>query len=226
MPQDKELRKLCGLMKRMKDKEKVARQMENLIEEEESVTRSISGSSSTAAVDAWNKLVDARGKARRLKEKVREVGTLLRVKLAQRGWKISKDGLGKPILVPTSPKRLASAAGSFDESEDAMKMDFSPRLPKQPRITSAPQLLAKMVMDRHEPKYNPCLRAGLPLNRRVTSPLSQTSLLASDMDLAYYERDEDNSRTESIEVSTDNLDVKMSDLLQDLDLGMEIQSIP
>lgn len=39
-----------------------------------------------------------------MKERVREVATLLRLKLAQRGWKVGKEESGNPTLVPLSPE--------------------------------------------------------------------------------------------------------------------------
>ncbi len=229
---DEDLRKMCGLLKRARDKEKAARQIESIIEDEERVARSIGGPSGKGVADAWDKLVEARRKTRKMKERVREIATLLRLKLAQRGWKIGKDESGNPVLVPMSPEPGPTATVSLSsEDEDGMKVDSQQQrlrgVPqKRQRITSPRQLLVKMIMDRHEPRYNPNLRAGIAPKRKSRSPLARTSVSAREVEV---EDDVDNDAPDSALAS----DVMMGDIngsvpqgLDDLDLGLGSLQIP
>lgn len=180
-----ELKKVCGLLKRTRDKERAAKQMESIVEEEEKVTRSLTGGAGgKQAVDAWNKLMVTRRKTRKMKERVREVATLLRLKLAQRGWKIGKDESGNPTLIPLSPPDSRAFSTILPSLEDEMRVDPQQQrskgaMQKKQRITSPQQLVVKMIMDRNEPRYNPNLRAGIPLNRKASSPLARSSMSAS-----------------------------------------------
>ncbi|KAF9444154.1 hypothetical protein P691DRAFT_807771 [Macrolepiota fuliginosa MF-IS2] len=180
---DEEVKRVCRLLKRTKDKERTAIHMERITEDEEKVTRSMQGASSKLAIDAWNRLVVARRKTKKMRETVREVATLLRLKLAQRGWKIGKDELGNPSLIPLSPPGSSSTAISLEE--DTMKVDPQQKskgpVQNKQRITSPQQLLVKMIMDRHEPRYNPDLRTGI-LQRKLRSPLASGSVFVRDED--------------------------------------------
>lgn len=224
---DDEVKRICSLMKRTKDRDRAARQMESLLEGEETVTRSMTDGSSSSTFDAWNRLMEAKRRTRRTKEKVREVATLLRLKLAEKGWQMGKDSFGKPILIPTSPTAPSSSYPLEDDS-DAMKVDPQPSPPKgfaqkRQRITNPQQLLVKMVMDRHEPKYNPNLRAGLP-SSRISSPLARTSISAADMESYDCEEEEQRTIPDLVaipDIEMDSVDGDAEDLLDELDLGME-----
>lgn len=191
MPQiqhDDEVRRVCGLLKRAKDKERAARQMESIVEKEESVARSIAGSSDeNGTINTWDRLLDARRRTKKMKDKVREIATLLRLKLAQRGWRVVQDSSGNLSLVPMSPNPNSTTVDTLEE-EDGMKVDSREQkskngLQKRSRITSPQQLLVKMIIDRHEPKYNPNLRASFPTSRKAISPLARGSISASEVEV-------------------------------------------
>ena len=171
---DDQLRRMYGVMKRTKEREGAAKSMESILEEEERVIRSLSRGNNRDVNEAWNKLMIARRKSRRLREKVRETATLLRLKLAEKGWKTEKDGFGKSILVPITPSL---------NIEDATGVD-SPKGPTQKRlrITNPQQLLVKMLMDRQESQFSPSGRAASP-SRGTISSLSRTSISATDLDM-------------------------------------------
>jgi hypothetical protein len=198
--------------------------MESLREGEEEFTRSISGgSNSHTSVDAYNKLMDARRKARRMVGKVREVATLLRLKLAERGLEMGKDASGKPILTPLPP-----TSPHPGNDNDAMRVDPQPSLstqsvPKGKQIKNPHQLLATMVLDRHEPKYNPNSRAGLPSNR-ISSPLARASISVVDDKPSDIVKNEEKrtipDNVAILDIDMDDVDGK-EDLLEALDLGME-----
>ncbi|KXN87030.1 hypothetical protein AN958_09376 [Leucoagaricus sp. SymC.cos] len=218
---DEELKKVCGLMKKTKDKERATRQIESLVEEEEKVTRSITGGSN-AATAAWDKLGEARRKTKKMKEKVREVATLLRLKLAERGWNLDKDASGNPILVPVLPTRPAGVTTSrigVDASSPGPKGISQ----KCPRITNPQQLVVKMIMDRHEPKYNSNLRAGLPSRKKIISPLGRGAISATEVEPQDHEMSEEESIPNIVaipDVSMDNVNGKDEDLMDELDLNM------
>ncbi|KAF7777742.1 hypothetical protein Agabi119p4_3814 [Agaricus bisporus var. burnettii] len=188
MQNDEELRKVFGLLKKMKEKERAAKQLETVVEREERVARSISNNASgSGAVKA---LMDARRRTKKVKDKVREVAILLRLNLAQRGLKVSQDECGKVTLEPTSPSPNSIVDASRDD-EDAMEVEkveerrtlsssFVPS--KKPPIRSPQHLLVKMILDRHEPKYSPNLRAGLSLSKKTVSPLRRSFLATTEIE--------------------------------------------
>ncbi|KAJ3566594.1 hypothetical protein NP233_g6899 [Leucocoprinus birnbaumii] len=224
---NEELKHICSVMKRAKEREAAARWMEGIVEEEERVVRSIARSNhshSKQVDEAWNKLMSARWKSRRLKEKVRATATLLRLKLAEQGWKIEKDASGKTKLVPKSPSPPPLSAPM--DTDDDMKVDsqLPPKgpTPKRLRINNSQQLLAKMLMDRQEPLYNPSGRAGSSFRKR-TSPLSRRAISADEVE--YTDSNEDDR---TIPDSVDIPDVEMrgvddkEDLVDDLVENMGI----
>jgi len=173
---DDQLRRMYGVMKRTKEREGAAKSMESILEEEERFIRSISRGNTRDVNEAWNKLMIARRKSRRLREKVREIATLLRLKLAEKGWKTEKDGFGKSILVPITPSL---------KIEDTTGIDSHPsRSPTQKRlrITNPQQLLVKMLMDRQESQFSPSGRAASPSCGTI-SPLGRTSISAANLDM-------------------------------------------
>ncbi|KAF5349558.1 hypothetical protein D9756_008806 [Leucocoprinus leucothites] len=218
---DDELKAMCGVMKKTKEREGAAKWLENIMEDEERVVRSIARNHHGHAKEvdeAWNKLMGARSKSRRLKEKVRATATLLRLKLADKGWKMEKDASGRAKLVPTSPAPVPPTL----DADDAMKVDQPPKATPQKRlrINNPHQLLAKMLMDQQEPLYNPSGRAGLPFRRR-TSPLTRSSISAADMEST--DSDKDNGMIPDIvdipDVEMHGVDEK-EDLLDELVLNM------
>lgn len=173
---DDQLRRMYGVMKRTKEREGAAKSMESILEEEERTIRSLSRGNNRDVNEAWNKLMIARRKSKRLREKVRETATLLRLKLAEKGWKTEKDGFGKSILVPITPSL---------NIEDATGLDSHPSkgpTQKRLRITNPQQLLVKMLMDRQESQFSPSGRAASPSSGTV-SPLGRTSISAADLDM-------------------------------------------
>lgn len=174
---DNELKGMCGVMKRTKEREGAAKSMESILEEEERVIRSISRGKNRDVDEAWNKLMIARRKSRRLKEKVQETATLLRLMLAEKGWKTEKDEFGKSILVPKSPSLKTKGTMEIDSHPPAGPTR------KRLRITNPQQLLVKMLMDRHESQFSPSGRAASP-SRGTISPLGRTSISAVDLDTA------------------------------------------
>lgn len=173
---DDQLRRMYGVMKRIKEREGAAKSMESILEEEERNIRSITRGNTRDVNGAWNKLMIARRKSRRLREKVRETATLLRLKLAEKGWKTEKDGFGKSILVPITPLPIAEGATGIDSPPSKGQTQ------KRLRITNPQQLLVKMLMDRHESQLSPSGRAASP-SCGMVSPLGRTLISAADLDI-------------------------------------------
>jgi hypothetical protein len=189
MQNDEEMRRVFGLLKRVKEKERAAKQLEAVVEREERVARSISND--TNGSGAVNALMDARRRTKKMKNKVREVAILLRLNLAQRGLQVSQDEYGRVTLEPIS----ASSSPSVDVSrhdDDAMEVEqveesrtsSSNALPsrKKPPIRSPQNLLVRMILDRHESKYNANLRAGLPSSKKAASPLGRGLTTAEELE--------------------------------------------
>ncbi|KIJ90477.1 hypothetical protein K443DRAFT_686735 [Laccaria amethystina LaAM-08-1] len=144
---DPDLQKLHNLRRRAQIAERAAPQQEISIMEEDGFIPAAS---------------EARRAARWEKEKGREVAALLRLKL---------NGSSKDV-------RRGSSSGDDDEARSPPSPAPSPphssppqRL-KKPKIMSIPQLVAKMIFNRHEP--HPVGRVRLREHGSLWSPLSGT----------------------------------------------------
>jgi hypothetical protein len=186
MQNDEEMRKVFGLLKRAKEKERAAKQLEAVVEREERVARSIGND--TNGSRAVNAVMDARRRTKKWKNKVREVAILLRLNLAQRGLQVSQDESGRVFLEPTLTSSSSVDASRRDENameveqvEGSRTSSSSIISSKKLSIRSPQHLLVRMILDRHEPKYNPNLRVGLPSSKKTISPLRRSLITAEEM---------------------------------------------
>jgi hypothetical protein len=143
---DPDLQKLHDLRRRAQTAERAARQREITIMEEDGFVPAAS---------------EARRAARREKEKGREVAALLRLKL---------NGSSKDVR--RSSSSADDEARSPPSPSPSPPHSSPPRRSKKPKITSIPQLVAKMIFNRHEPR--PVGRVRPREHGPLRSPLSRT----------------------------------------------------
>ena len=143
---DPDLQKLHDLRRRAQTAERAARQREITIIEEDGFIPAAS---------------EARRAARREKEKGREVAALLRLKLngSSSSQNVRSSGGDDEARSPPSPSPSTPHSSP-------------PRRSKKPKITSIPQLVAKMIFSRREPR--PVGRVRPREHGSLRSPLSRT----------------------------------------------------
>lgn len=151
---DPDLQKLHDLRRRAQAAERAARQRElNIIEEDGFIPAAS----------------EARRAARREKERGREVAALLRLKLNG-----SSSSRGSKNIRRSSSGNDDDEARSPPSPSPSTPHSSPPRRSKKPKITSVPQLVAKMIFSRREPRPPVGSRGRMREHGLMRSPLSRT----------------------------------------------------
>lgn len=181
-------KRLCGLLKQAKDQMKVARQLESIADKEARRIAASPTSSESEELSAWVNLSDAKRTTKKTQDKVKEIAALLRLKLAQRGLGLVQDRVSGNInlvAMSTIPSLNGTSSTFWSSTQERGGKRADSRELKAK--SGMQKLLANMIINRRESKYNPYLREGVPTTTttrgKAASPLARSSILVYEFGL-------------------------------------------